>query len=229
MQSIIFAPLIFSALALTDVSPVSEPNVLIGEVRPTDGDSLRMGDKRIRLFGIDAPESAQKCQFENGDEWACGRASRRALERATKGQTVRCEVRDMDRDRYVSICMTPEGDLSDHMARRGWAVAYTQYSMRYVGAELEARQAKRALWRSEFERPHVYRARLRQEAANRPEQAAPDPHCKIKGNISRSGERIFHMPGQADYSRTRINTQNGERWFCSRDEASAAGWRIASR
>lgn len=228
MQSIIFAPLIFSALALTDVSPLSEPTVLIGEVRPTDGDSLRMGDKRIRLFGIDAPESTQTCQLQD-EQWACGRASRKALERATKGQTVRCEVKDMDRERYVSICMTPEGDLSDHMARRGWAVAYTQYSMRYVGAELEARQDKRALWRSEFERPHAYRARLRREAANRPQQAAPDPDCRIKGNISRSGERIFHMPGQADYSRTRINTQNGERWFCSRDEASEAGWRIASR
>ena len=49
--------------------------------------------------------------------------------------------------------------------------------------------------------------------------------CNIKGNISISGERIYHMPGQKYYSETRINTRSGERWFCSEDEARAAGWR----
>ena len=78
--------------------------VLVGKARPTDGDSLRMGDKRIRLFGIDAPESSQKCRLQ-GDDWACGRAARKALERLVKGRTLACTVRDMDRGRYVSVCV----------------------------------------------------------------------------------------------------------------------------
>ena len=51
--------------------------------------------------------------------------------------------------------------------------------------------------------------------------------CRIKGNISRDGERIYHVPGQKWYSRTRIDEYEGERWFCDEKEARAAGWRKA--
>jgi hypothetical protein len=51
----------------------------------------------------------------------------------------------------------------------------------------------------------------------------------IKGNISASGERIFHVPGQQHYSRTVISGASGERWFCSEAEAISAGWRAAKR
>lgn len=57
-----------------------------------------------------------------------------------------------------------------------------------------------------------------------------DPACNIKGNVSyNSGERIYHIPGQRDYADTRINSEFGERWFCSEDDARAAGWRRAGR
>lgn len=50
--------------------------------------------------------------------------------------------------------------------------------------------------------------------------------CNIKGNISvNTGERIYHVPGQRYYTETRIDTQHGERWFCTEAEARAAGWR----
>ena len=51
--------------------------------------------------------------------------------------------------------------------------------------------------------------------------------CLIKGNISRRG-RIYHLPGTAHYRRTRIDTDKGEKWFCSQEEARAAGWRRAN-
>ncbi|TIV73029.1 MAG: hypothetical protein E5V89_02450 [Mesorhizobium sp.] len=51
--------------------------------------------------------------------------------------------------------------------------------------------------------------------------------CDIKGNINEWGEHIYHMPGQAYYSATRINPARGERWFCSQWEAWWAGWRKA--
>ena len=44
----------------------------------------------------------------------------------------------------------------------------------------------------------------------------------IKGN-DRSMK--YHLPGSADYDRTRIDESRGERWFCSVAEAEAAGWR----
>lgn len=60
--------------------------------------------------------------------------------------------------------------------------------------------------------------------------SAYDPACKIKGNISiQSAERIYHVPGQEDYAATRISIQHGERWFCSEEDAQAAGWRRARR
>jgi hypothetical protein len=49
--------------------------------------------------------------------------------------------------------------------------------------------------------------------------------CKIKGNVSTRGERIYHVPGQKYYNETRISASHGERWFCSEEEARAAGWR----
>ena len=57
----------------------------------------------------------------------------------------------------------------------------------------------------------------------------PAGACCIKGNVSCSGERIYHVPGQEHYERTRISEGQGERWFCTESEARAAGWRRAKR
>ncbi|NSX87672.1 hypothetical protein G6L86_18880 [Agrobacterium tumefaciens] len=55
-----------------------------------------------------------------------------------------------------------------------------------------------------------------------------DPSCTIKGNVSiDTGERIYHVPGQHYYEATKISFRYGERWFCSEEEARAAGWRKA--
>ena len=60
-------------------------------------------------------------------------------------------------------------------------------------------------------------------------QQPPDPACAIKGNISASDARIYHLPGQRDYCATVIRAEQGERWFCTAEEAEAAGWRPAVR
>lgn len=59
--------------------------------------------------------------------------------------------------------------------------------------------------------------------------AAQRGDCVIKGNISARGERIYHLPGDHYYSKTRIEPAKGERWFCSEAEARAAGWRRTRR
>jgi hypothetical protein len=57
--------------------------------------------------------------------------------------------------------------------------------------------------------------------------AAERSNCLIKGNVNWRGERIYHMHGTPFYDTAVINTQNGERWFCSEQEALAAGWRAS--
>jgi hypothetical protein len=49
----------------------------------------------------------------------------------------------------------------------------------------------------------------------------------IKGNVSRKGERIYHMPGDRDYDRVQMDKGSGKRWFCSEEQAVASGWRHA--
>lgn len=57
--------------------------------------------------------------------------------------------------------------------------------------------------------------------------AAENDACNIKGNVNTRGERIYHVPGQRYYDETRIVAEHGEFWFCSEQEARAAGWRKA--
>lgn len=68
-----------------------------------------------------------------------------------------------------------------------------------------------------------------QQPASTPRPGLPETTkrdgCLIKGNISSSGERIYHMPGQRYYDKTVIDTSKGERWLCTEQEAINAGWR----
>ncbi len=66
-------------------------------------------------------------------------------------------------------------------------------------------------------------------AKEQPSSADRASTCAIKGNISRSGARIYHVPGGQYYDRTKIDPLKGERWFCSEAEATAAGWQKALR
>jgi hypothetical protein len=72
---------------------------------------------------------------------------------------------------------------------------------------------------------------LPEEEVGDPEPEPPiAPPCEeIKGNISSSGEKIYHLPGGASYNQVKINEDAGETWFCSAEEAEAAGWRKALR
>ncbi len=57
----------------------------------------------------------------------------------------------------------------------------------------------------------------------------PPTGCAIKGNINADREKIYHVPGGASYAATIITTSQGERWFCTEDEAKASGWRKSAR
>lgn len=202
-----------------------------GRADVTDGDSFEIGATRVRLFGVDAPEGRQSCTRDSGD-WACGNEAARKLRSLIGGRTVTCAQRDVDDyGRVVAVCRSGAADLAAEMARSGFAVAYRRYSNDYVDEENEARAAKRGIWAGDFAAPEAYRRNDRNEAPTqrRDPQPAPRDGCYIKGNINGEGERIYHVPGTSSYDDTAIDTNKGERWFCSEAEARAEGWRAPRR
>ena len=123
----------------------------------TDGDTLRLGAERIRLHGIDAPESAQSCRA-GGKTWACGEAATRALRERIGRRLVECSERDRDRyGRIVAVCRVAGADVNAWMVSQGWAVAYRKYSTDYVSHETAAKAARRGLWRGDFVEPSRWR------------------------------------------------------------------------
>ncbi|WP_394154261.1 thermonuclease family protein [Loktanella salsilacus] len=193
-----------------------------GRARVIDGDTLQIGQTRIRLHGIDAPEASQTCLDKGGVSAACGLAATRAMQVLIGNNTVSCAPRDTDRyGRTVAKCTAAGRDLGQDMVAAGLATAYRQYSMDYVPFEQAARAEGLGVWGVAMQNPAEYRA------AQSGQGAAPDG-CVIKGNISGSG-MIYHMPGQEHYGATQINVAKGERWFCTQSEARAAGWRAARR
>ncbi|MFD1911740.1 thermonuclease family protein [Halodurantibacterium flavum] len=200
-----------------------------GTARVVDGDTLAIGQERIRLFAIDAPEIGQQCDTPAGS-WACGRWSRDVMAGLVGGRSVTCQGIERDRyDRLVARCEAGGQDLGAAMVLQGAALAYTRYGFDYEEHEKSAAIAGAGIWRGTFEEPETLRAASRQSAgAGSAAGAGSGGGCNIKGNISGSG-RIYHMPGQEYYDRTVIDTRQGERWFCSPAEAEAAGWRRARR
>ncbi|WP_184411861.1 thermonuclease family protein [Xanthomonas translucens] len=205
---------------------------LVGRATVTDGDTLTVAKTRIRLWGIDAPESAQQCTTKDGRSWPCGRRSAAALDGYVLDKTVRCQPKDTDRyGRVVAECLVQGQSVNRWMVRSGWAVAYRQYAMAFIADEADARQHQRNLWQGPFQLPADYRRSKRGQAARQAPVATLPVlgGCRIKGNISRQGKKIYHVPGQRDYERTSIDLGRGERMFCSPEEAMRAGWEPAKR
>ncbi|MCX7313444.1 MAG: thermonuclease family protein [Alphaproteobacteria bacterium] len=143
-------------------APVGPPartgDVITGRARVVDGDSLEVSGHRIRLFGVDAPESRQDCRDAQGRSYACGREARDSLAAAIGGQSVSCTPVGQSYDRDVSVCTANGRDLSEAMVRTGHALELRQHSRgRYSDAEREARNARRGLWAGDFERPSQWR------------------------------------------------------------------------
>ena len=123
----------------------------------------------------------------------------------------------------VARCRVDGADIGQQLVSDGLAFAYRKYSMDYDLDEKAAVMNDRGLHASQVQSPAQFRATRGKG------RIAPDPACKIKGNISSKGVKIYHAPGQADYERTGINLAKDERWFCTESDAQQAGWRRAMR
>lgn len=195
---------------------------LHGAIRVIDADTVDVGETRVRLHAIDAPEQDQLCQTEQGADFACGTWATEQVVDAFGGQHAVCHQVDMDRyGRVVAKCAVQGVDMGKHIVREGWAFAYRRYGPDYDLEEKAAYVAGRGLHAFQLQPP----AEFRQAQAKG--HARLHPSCAIKGNISDHG-RVFHVPGQKFYQRTKIHEASGERWFCSETEALRAGWRAAS-
>ena len=221
----------FEHFPLVLASPVAAQGTdLQGVATVIDGDTLDLRGQRIRLHGIDAPESGQSCEYANGVSYRCGQRAALVLADRIGRRPVTCVQTDRDNyGRIIAICSQDNIDLNAWLVANGHAQAYRKYSRDYVTEEERARRVQRGIWAGRFTAPWDWRrgARLDSITASNPNTAPIG--CEIKGNINRDGGRIYHMPGQQHYSRTRINVGAGERWFCSEAEAQAAGWRRAGR
>jgi endonuclease YncB( thermonuclease family) len=214
---------------------------ITGIPRIVDGDTVQIDATRIRLSGIDAPETDQVCLDPAGGKWACGVTARDELIEHAGGKIWTCHISGTDRyGRSLAACEVAGEDVQQWMVRSGWALSFVRYSHVYDVDESIARGARSGLWAGAFIAPWDWRHRNTATvilgAASVPinaqtillsaasAAAAPDPDCTIKANISRTG-CIYHQQADRWYAKMNMDLSKGKRWFCSVEEAEAAGCR----
>ena len=130
-----------------------------GPVLVIDGDTLDGAGTRVRLHGIDAPESRQSCWNASGEAWACGIQATRALAAEVGDAEVICVGDRHDRyRRVIARCFLDGSDLNRWMVANGWAVAYRRFAPDYLRDEDGARADKVGVWSGTFMMPWDWRA-----------------------------------------------------------------------
>jgi endonuclease YncB( thermonuclease family) len=234
------------AIVLLLLPAVADAADITGTAKVREGDTVVIGNARIRLGGIDAPSVDQLCLNNAGERWTCGAAARDELIKYTDNKTWTCHTRQTDRrGRQVARCEVDGEDIQKWMVKSGWALSYVRFSHDYDADEKAAREAKAGMWQGAFIAPWDWRVRNKKTAilgaAKAPPNAnaillasasgsvAPSPDCTIKGNVNSAGECIYHKPTSRWYAQIKMHISKGTRWFCSVDDAEAAGCRETKR
>jgi endonuclease YncB( thermonuclease family) len=249
LQPTRFLPAVTTLLALSAVlvlPATADAADVSGVPKIREGDQIVIGSSRIRLGGIDAPSVDQLCINTQGERWTCGIAAREALMHYTDKKSWTCHVERTDRrGRMVARCMVDGEDIQKWLVKSGWALSYTRFSHDYDADEKAAREAKAGMWQGAFIAPWDWRVRNKKTQilgyAKPPENAhailqasasgpvAPSPDCTIKGNVNGAGECIYHTPKSRWYAQIKMKISKGTRWFCSVEDAEAAGCRETRR
>jgi endonuclease YncB( thermonuclease family) len=234
------------AIALVLLPAMADAADITGVPKIHDGDQVVIGSARIRLRGIDAPSVDQLCLNHAGERWTCGVAARDELIHHTDKKSWTCHVDRTDRrGRNVAKCEVDGEDIQKWLVASGWALAYVRFTHDYEADEKAAREAKAGMWQGAFIAPWDWRVRNKKTAilgaAKPPANAhaillasasgpvAPSPECTIKGNVNGAGECIYHTPASRWYAQIKMQVSKGTRWFCSVEDAQAAGCRETKR
>ena len=122
-----------------------------------DGDTIKIGEERIRFSGIDAPEINQTCILE-GVEVFCGKTSKGLLVDKTSLEQVKCISEGKDQyNRTLAECFVNGESLSRYLVRQGYAFAYRKYSKKFIKDEYYAKEKKMGMWNMKFLFPWDYR------------------------------------------------------------------------
>jgi endonuclease YncB( thermonuclease family) len=239
--------LLFAMLALfLPSSPGFAANVTV-----KDGATLQLAGVTYRLDGVEAPEFDQICLDDHADPWTCGVEARDQLAKLIGARGVHCEDVGADKTfpkRHAGLC-TVDGEttsLNQLLVRQGFALN-SELSVKGVSFkddETAARNDRRGLWRGCFVAPHEFRhgkkdgtllgAACRSDKDREirqvlfPEEPATPPGCNIKAKFAIRARvtgnlGIYHLQGCRSYA----PLTKPDRWFCSEDDAQAAGFRRA--
>ena len=157
--------LIFFLLSYNDVKS-DEVKIISGIAKVTDGDTIRIKGKKIRFFGIDAPEKKQQCKkpwltisfISFSKNYPCGQISTDKLKKKINNKLLICKWSNKDRyKRYIAECFKDKTNINAWMVRNGYAVAYRKYSKKFVSQEIFAKKEKLGLWSGTFMMPWDYR------------------------------------------------------------------------
>lgn len=227
------------ASAPTAALPLSMTAALV--VRVVDGDTIDVklddGDvKRLRYIGVDSPERNQsECYYRVSSDYN----SKLVLNRQV---WLERDVSEFDRyGRLLRYVYLPDGRMvNEEMVKAGYAQVTTyppdvRYKDRFLLAQQEARAKSLGLWgvctlpAMPTAQPAAPKRSATVQVGCPAGCSIPPVGCEVKGNISAKGEKIYHVPGQEYYTRTLIDPDKGERWFCTEAEAVANGWRKSMR
>ena len=78
----------------------NQKSILV-KARIIDGDTIHIGNNKIRLHGIDAPEIHHDCSYNNED-WKCGQLSKNFLLNLINLDVVNCQVKTVDKYKRLS-------------------------------------------------------------------------------------------------------------------------------
>ena len=150
---------------------------LIGQASIIDGDTLEIHGTRIRLWGIDAPESTQLCRGEDSLQYRCGAKAANDLDAFIARRPVNCTPMNLDQyGRTVATCSVGDADLGAWLVHNGLALDWPRYSKgRYEADQRDAERAGRGIWSGSYVEPWLYRACIR--AQGRPANCSDDANA----------------------------------------------------
>jgi endonuclease YncB( thermonuclease family) len=179
--------LIIAALMVVASTSIGLSDDMTGQASIIDGDTLEIHGTRIRLWGIDAPESSQLCRGEDSLRYRCGAKAANELDFIAK-RPVSCIPISLDHYGRTVVVFVGGVDLGEWLVRNGQALDWPQQSRgKYDGIQREAEHAGRGMWRGSYVEPWRYQPASESVVA-RP--TARMTQTRIREEMRRSERRV---------------------------------------